>query len=149
MKTKYLFIKSCEPISSDTFFVSVLIGSSRREHGYLRFLSSLKPTSDYFFQKWTADVDEFYHRVARSVQGGNQLVVHDLCLARMSAAELVHLIKSGDYDRYAATFVHVVRALKPTLTTANWVYSMAKFRAAQKPCKSAHVINLKPARHAV
>ena len=141
MKTKYLFCKCLDVITRDTLFVDVYVGSSRQDIRDCDYLSELALSPDYFFRKYDDVVSDFVHNLSCSfdyVPGSFQFPV----VCSMSVKQLRQLLRSGDYEHYAATFIRVVTSLS-TRFRINDAFKLAHERAAQVSLHAAHVVNLK------
>lgn len=141
MITKYLFCKCLDVITRDTLFVDVYVGSSKQDLRDSEYLSGLACSPNYFYQKFDDVVSDFVYNLRcsfGSVPGSFQFPV----ICSMTVKELRRLLRAGDYDRYAATFIHVVTSLS-TRFCVNDAFHLAHERAAQVRLQAAHVVNLK------
>lgn len=141
MKTKYLFCKCLDVITRDTLFVDVYVGRSKQDLRDSEYLTELACSPDYFYAKYDDVVSDFVYNLRCSfdcVPGSFQFPV----ICSMTVKELRRLLRAGDYERYSATFIHVVTSLS-TRFCINDAFRLAHERAAQVRLHAAHVVNLK------
>lgn len=148
MKTKYLFSKCVDEITRDTLWVDVTIGNSTQDQRDCNFFQQLAKFPTFFFARWSKNAQEFLDKVNESLRDENDGVIFHLPRCTMSAKKLRALLKSGDYDNFARTFVAASESLRRRHFCAHDAYAIAMARASESLANPHHVKNLKPGRKA-
>ena len=148
MKTKYLFSKCVDEITRDTLWVDVTIGNSTQDQRDREFFTRLAKFPTFFFARWSNAAQEFLDKVNESLRDENDDVIAHLPRCTMSAKKLRSLLKSGDYDNFARTFVAASKSLRRRHFCAHDAYAIAMERASETIANPHHEKNLKPGRKA-
>lgn len=148
MKTKYLFSKCVDEITRDTLWVDVTIGNSTQDQRDREFFTRLAKFTTFFFARWSKNAQEFLDKVNESLRDGTKNDFAHLPRCTMSAKKLRSLLKSGDYDNFARTFIAASESLRRRHFCAHDAYAIAMERASETIANPRHVKNLKPGRKA-
>ena len=148
MKTKYLFAKCDREITRTTLWVDVTIENSTQDQRDMSFFMQLAKFTTFFFARWSNAAQEFLDKVNESLRDENDDVFFHLPRCTMSAKKLRSLLKSGDYDNFARTFVAASESLSRRHFCAHDAYAIAMERASESLANPHNVKNLKPGRKA-
>ena len=148
MKTKYLFAKCDREITRTTLWVDVTIDNSLQHQLDMNFFMQLAKFPTFFFARWRNAAQEFLDKVNESLRDENDNVFFHLPRCTISAKKLRSLLKSGDYDNFARTFVAASESIRRRHFCAHDAYAIAMERASETIANPHHVKNLKPRRKA-
>ena len=146
MKTKYLFAKCDREITRTTLWVDVTIGNSVQDQQDMNFFMQLAKFPTFFFARWSNAAQDFFDKVQESLRDGNDEIIVHLPRCTMSAKKLRSLLKSGDFDNFARTFVAASGTLRRRHFCAHDAYALAMERASESLANPQHVKNLKSGR---
>lgn len=148
MKTKYLFAKCDRGFTRTTLWVDVTIGNSVKDQRDMNFFMQLAKFPTFFFARWSNVAQYVLDKVNESLRDENDDVFFHLPRCTMSAKKLRSLLKSGDYDNFARTFVAASESLRRRHICAHDAYALAMERASESLANPQHVKNLKSGRKA-
>lgn len=104
MTHNYLLIMADAQITTATRFYKVAVGTSRQADRDFLYLTALSVERGYYFERWSAEVCDFYRRICESMQQEHTQVAQlAVRLVPISARELVRSIKHGEAPAAAIT----------------------------------------------
>lgn len=131
MRHKYLFIHSAKALTAGTLFVTLWIGDSARGRRLVQFYQALNEHPDFFFRRWSTDVDNFLTQVEDSIYPGARRAGNLLRQVVLDARHLRRLLLVG-----------ISRPGRHHIPGAEVAAALRRRLAALRTCQPGHEENL-------